>query len=220
MPEIVLPVPAFNLILALVHLRGSGTTADFKAAFKFDKVDPKARKLLLEHELIVTGKTGNSIQYELTDPGWRVARQLLRESLPAKASPLTARILWAILGDFSSHLDRTGGALADLYLALSEPATDSSSVETVAQTGTAASIQVAYKEIVGDKNVWVPLRRLREQLDAVPREELDEALAELLEAQEIHLIPESNQKMLTPADRDAAIWLGGEYLHLLSIEPR
>jgi hypothetical protein len=37
-------------------------------------------------------------------------------------------------------------------------------------------------------------------------------------AQEINLIPESNQQTLTDADRESALRVGGENKHLISIE--
>src|SRR5690606_26038295 len=43
MPDLAFSVPECNLMLALVHLRGSGTTAAFKDAFDFEKVEPAPR---------------------------------------------------------------------------------------------------------------------------------------------------------------------------------
>jgi hypothetical protein len=213
--ELVLPVPAFNLMLALVHVRGSGTTTDFNAAFKFGTVNTKARELLVEHGMIKVGKIGNSYFYELTDAGWLAARQLLRDPLPAKASPLTARILWAILGDFSTHMDRTGTELADVYPV---PAEVEPKVEP--ESDTVESIRIAYESLAKEPSGWVPLLRLREELGQVDRTELDATLTELLGSHRIRLIPESNQKTLTEADREAAVSIGGKQHHLIAIETR
>lgn len=75
----------------------------------------------------------------------------------------------------------------------------------------------------GRKSEWVTLRQVRDTIEFYTdvnwtREQIDQTLTELMDSQQIHLIPESNQKMLTPADREAAIWLGGEYLHLLAFD--
>ena len=47
---------------------------------------------------------------------------------------------------------------------------------------------------------------------------MDAALAALFTAQRINLIPQSNQRALSDADRDAALRIGGECKHLISIE--
>lgn len=90
-------------------------------------------------------------------------------------------------------------------------------------TDTIRAIWTNRPRIDGRKSDWITLRHLRDTIDAYPdtdwtREQIDQALTELMDSQQIHLIPESNQKMLTPADRKAAIWLGGEYLHLLAFD--
>ncbi|GAB4000912.1 hypothetical protein GCM10029992_34540 [Glycomyces albus] len=43
MADLEFTVPEFNLLLSLVHLRGSGTTTDFRSAFGFEKVEKKHR---------------------------------------------------------------------------------------------------------------------------------------------------------------------------------
>lgn len=210
-----LPIPAFNLLLALVHLRGSGTTKDFDAVFGFDKVEVPAQKALSKHEFVVIDRGVRPFAYELTDAGWRAARQLLSESLPKGASPRTARILWSLLRDFSAHMDRTGTELADIYPAQKEPEPEAEAERSVAE-----SVRTAYVALAGDGSEWVPLRRLREQLGGIERKELDETLAELLGAHAIRLIPEQNQKTLTDADREAAVRIGGQHHHLIAIEAR
>ncbi len=47
---------------------------------------------------------------------------------------------------------------------------------------------------------------------------MDAALAAMFTAQRINLIPQSHQQALSDADRDAALRIGGEYKHLISIE--
>lgn len=66
---------------------------------------------------------------------------------------------------------------------------------------------------------WVSLADLRAEWDTVgvTREQIDAALKHLVIARRIKLIPEANQKTLTQADWDAALWLGGEYRHLAGI---
>lgn len=207
MSDVAFSVPEFNLLLALVHLRGSGTTADFKPAFDFDKVETTAQRGLTERELIVIDRGVRPFVYELTDAGWLAARQLLSAPAPAKVSPRTARILWAVIGDFAAHMDRTGTELADIYPAR-------------IQHSTAERIVEVYHKLVESPADWLPLATLREHLEDQDREAVDKALTEMYTDRAIQLIAEANQKTLTSADREAAIWLGGEYRHLVAIEVR
>ncbi|GAA1665540.1 hypothetical protein GCM10009830_08900 [Glycomyces endophyticus] len=207
MSDLEFSVPEFNLLLSLVHLRGNGSTAKVKLAFGTYEPKKDEKDRLTEKGLISVRKVGRAQEWELTDPGWRAARELLAKPAPAKITHRTARILWSIIQDFSAHMDRVGTELADVY---PEPA-----AETLAD-----KIIAAYQELTGDSADWVPLLALRERLDDAAREEVDKVLAELHTLREIQLIPESNQKTLTDADRDAALWLGGEHRHLIGIEVR
>lgn len=81
-------------------------------------------------------------------------------------------------------------------------------------------------ELVGHgataENRWMTLTQLREVFEGFTdvtwtRASLDAALTELHATKQIRLIGESNQKTLTPADREAALWLGGEYRHLAQL---
>lgn len=81
----------------------------------------------------------------------------------------------------------------------------------------AADIRATYESLADEPGAWVGLARLRAALADVPRADLDAALLEMVRARGVMLNPEFNQKTLTPADRHAAIRLGGENTHLLAI---
>lgn len=69
---------------------------------------------------------------------------------------------------------------------------------------------------------WMSLASLRTELagleDAPTRTEVDAALTHLVATHTARVIPESNQKTLTDEDREAALWLGGEWRHLISFK--
>lgn len=209
MSDLEFSVPEFNLLLALVHLRGTGSTATVDAAFEPYEPKKGEKDGLAEKGLITVRKVGRAQVWELTDSGWRTAEELLAKPAPAKMSNRTARILWALIGDLSKHMERASIRLADVYSAEPE---DEPAPATLGER-----IVAAFHELAGDDPDWVPLLDLRERLGAEDRAEVDKALTELHAAREIELIPESNQKTLTDADREAAIWLGGEYRHLIGI---
>lgn len=65
-------------------------------------------------------------------------------------------------------------------------------------------------------NMWVGLSELRAELGG-SKDQQDKALIQLVSDRKIRLIPEENQKTITPADAAAAINLSGELKHLIGI---
>jgi hypothetical protein len=68
---------------------------------------------------------------------------------------------------------------------------------------------------------WLPLHALRARIASYEdvtwtRKDVDAALAHLLATHQARLTPESNRKTLTDADHAAAIWLGGQWHHLIT----
>lgn len=61
---------------------------------------------------------------------------------------------------------------------------------------------------------WAPLAPVRDSVDIV-KEQIDEILVSLFRAGTIGLIAEVNRKALLQEDRDAAVYAGGEYKHLM-----
>jgi hypothetical protein len=66
-------------------------------------------------------------------------------------------------------------------------------------------------------NEWVSLKQLREMLADLPRAQQDIALTLLGREPGVNIIPESNQKTLTGPDRAAAVTIGNQEKHLISI---
>lgn len=64
---------------------------------------------------------------------------------------------------------------------------------------------------------WVSMTALRTHLTPANRGRVDAALIAMVESGEITAIPESRQWLLTPADREAALWCGGQHKHLISL---
>jgi hypothetical protein len=66
----------------------------------------------------------------------------------------------------------------------------------------------------------VPLADLRAALSDVPREMFDTALARLADHSDVHVIPSGRiaHRDMADADRDAALWLGGQYNHTIHID--
>ncbi len=81
-------------------------------------------------------------------------------------------------------------------------------------------IRAAYADLATQPGAWVSLSRLRPLFDEVSKADLDTALRRLLDAPDVNLEPEPNQKTLTVKDRRAAVRIGGEDRHLLAIGMR
>lgn len=80
-------------------------------------------------------------------------------------------------------------------------------------------VRAAYGELARERDGWVGLRELRQhpELRDLPRDQQDAALKALSRAQVANIVPESKQTHLTQADRDAALLIGGEHKHAISI---
>lgn len=91
-------------------------------------------------------------------------------------------------------------------------------VHELSDAGTESLITAAYDALAPARGEFVGLRELRAGLPAAVRPRVDRALKEMYAAQRVNLVPRSNQRALSDADREAAIRLGGEHKHMISIE--
>lgn len=69
----------------------------------------------------------------------------------------------------------------------------------------------------GSTGGWTNMTRLRGELGDIPREEVDSALDRMIEDPDVTMHHELNQRVLTAADRAAAVDIGGEPRHNLKI---
>ena len=83
-----------------------------------------------------------------------------------------------------------------------------------------ARIRAAYSELAREPGTWVSLTKLRPLLGDVTRAEVDDVLTLMNRMPGVNIDPESNQKTLTQQDRDAAVTIGDQAKHFLSIEAR
>lgn len=78
-------------------------------------------------------------------------------------------------------------------------------------------IKLGIIDLIEARDHWTSLTAIRADWAGygdVTRERIDAVLIQAMADRELVLIPESNQKTLTQADRDAALWIGGEYRHV------
>ena len=111
-------------------------------------------------------------------------------------------------------MTRSNLALADVFSA----SVAEDTVTPVPQAAADERIRIAYGAQSEKPGAYVGLRPLRESLADLRRADFDAALLRLVDEPGVYLEPEPKLRNLTKADRDAAINVGGEDKHLLSIE--
>jgi hypothetical protein len=90
-------------------------------------------------------------------------------------------------------------------------------VESNQAGGMQAKIREAYNSLSVKKQEWVRVSRLRALLGG-DRDEQDKALIALMRTGTCILAPDSNRKVLTAADHEAAIRIGTEMKHLITFD--
>lgn len=171
-------------------------------------LDGKERRQLNELDLVASEKRGRAFVHELTKQGWAWCGQEMLAGEPPAPRGSLSNALYVILGGLDKQLRQRSMRLADFFAPNGTPSVDD--VES--------RIRIAYRKLARAPRDWVGLVDLRPLLGGVPSEEVDVVLKELSRSGEAHLVPEDNRKVLTKADHEAAIRIGGEDNHLLSIE--
>ncbi|QSB06030.1 hypothetical protein [Natronoglycomyces albus] len=210
----------FYALLALMLVRDEISNTDFEKQFGFTIVG-KQRVRLEKSGYIASRKVGRTFHCELTDEGWHRVEQEMSSPAP-KGTPRQQRIDYALRNAFAAHMRAMNVHLADIATAAhtesAPPSDPTPAPEPEATTGHAndTALFTAYESLAEAPGSWVQLHQLRSKL-AGERSTVDDLLRQLFRARRIDLIPEVNQKTLTPQDRAAAIVVGGEDKHLIAI---
>ncbi|MCS7483882.1 hypothetical protein ACFFQW_32560 [Umezawaea endophytica] len=179
-------------------------------------IDKKVRDRLVGSGYISAYKSKElrgAFVHELTEAGWKQSREELAAPTPPGVQKVY-RLLYGVLRTLDRHMTRSKLEVADVFL----PHRSAKVVEAPRDADPDADIRAAYDELVSRPGAWVSLTRLRAALPHLSRDEVDDALVRLNLEPWAYLIPEANQKTLSEADREAAVHVGGEDKHLLSIE--
>lgn len=189
----------------LVLMAASRPVPNRELAVMGPALDKTGRDKLNRLGLIESERVGSRFVHELTDRGWRLCRELIDAGPPPRSTG-PAKSLYTVLGALGRYLDGAGLSLADVFGAShGGPARTEDRIRTV------------YTRLAGRPGGWVSLTALRAELDA-PRAEVDAALAVLHRTPGVSVIPQEDQKLLTPEDRDAAVIIGDRPKHLIAIE--
>ena len=180
------------------------------------RLDGAERRDLNDRRLVESTRAGRAFAHELSDAGWRWCAQELAATPTGRGSSLE-RAHYRVFAVFARYLDAAGLSLADIVRPEAEAEASEAATET-AEADLTACIEAGYRSLALGSGEFVSLRELRLRLPGRSRPDVDAALAALFTAQRINLIPQSNQRALSDADREAALLIGGECKHLISIE--
>ncbi|MGF0309251.1 hypothetical protein [Rhodococcus sp. IEGM1428] len=176
-----------------------------------------SREKLAHMGLIEVGASNRQVSVELTDRGWKYCADLMGTD-PIDRSNGSDRALFTVLAGIRRWLDQSGSRASEIFSPRPENKASEQAEKSDETVDIEASIRTAYARLAREPGSTVRLSRLRNELHDIPRSDLDDALARLRRASDVSLIPEENQKTLTDEDRAAAVVVGNQQNHLLSIE--
>jgi hypothetical protein len=206
------PSESAILIVLMAEAREILNT-ELKERYRID-VYKNYRDKLNRLRLVASRKSGNTWAHQLDDRGWvHVQSDLNFDSPRARALggalvALQVNLRERVLarGDYRSFSELFSHA----DIRVPSPAPDAEAILRV-------RIRNAYAALASEPGAWVSMTRLRPFFGDVPVSEFDEALRKLHREPDVNIAPESNQKMLTAADVEAALHVGGQDKHLLAI---
>lgn len=196
-------------MLALMVIAREVSNPELEAIVGF-RLDGKERVGLNELHLVDSHKQGRCYVHELTDQGWAWCGDELAKKTPPPPSPRSslASALYVLMAGLDDYLVRENLRLFQVFAARAE--LKPGEIED--------RIRDAYNQLARSPRGWVGLVDLRPMLGSVPTAAVNAVLKEMSRTGQAHLVPESNRKVLNAADHEAAIRIGGEENHLISIE--
>ncbi|WP_433209717.1 hypothetical protein ACQP00_45750 [Dactylosporangium sp. CS-047395] len=204
------PNQVFALLVLMSEARPMDNTElrDF-AGFSLTGADNKKLEAL---GLVETDRAHSPFSHELTEKGWGLVRRLhLLE--PPKESKSAVRTLLTLLGNVGRSLEQLQMGYGEFFRRQDVPVGES----VVENVDAESQVRKAYAALAGRPGEWVGLADLRDELPGLARSEVDAVLMALLRQDGVRIIPVANTKGLTARDRAAAIDIGGEDNHVLSI---
>jgi hypothetical protein len=203
-----LSAPQRWALLALMAVNGDGVSNPDLERMAGVRLVGQDRRRLNEEKLVRSHMEHRAYVHELTDAGFdRCVRELTAER-PVR-SGAAGGVAYALLGLIKRFADNENLDLVSFCQKAGTGRPEPDDIET--------QVRAVYRRLTRPGHS-LRLARLRQQLMAVDRVELDETLRRIHGRDGVYLQPESNQNALTQEDRDSAIRIGGEDSHLIVIE--
>jgi hypothetical protein len=214
MPDTKLSLPEITILLLLMAEAREISNPELKERYQ-RTLDGNERRHLNDLKLVESWKAGRPYVHVLTDAGWARCAEEVRAGSPPRGARPADRTLFGVLANLPRGLDRHGLSLADFF------ARDADAAPATAPAPPGQPIEervrAAYQQLAKAPADWVSLTQLRSLVDDVPKADLDAVLVRMNRMPDVTFVPESNQKTLTRADREAAVRIGDQDKHLLSI---
>ena len=201
-------IPERAVMIALMALNKETLNTELKGRYRLDL--KKAARVKLNREGLVQsrGLPGKGFAHELTDAGWAwVVAELDAPGPPPRAGS-AGGALYALLNGLKVALEARGMLIQDLF-APAAPAPARPLRDRIRQT---------YRTLASRPWDWVELRDLRAQLGDWPRREVDLELIRMFRERDVNFTLHEDRGRLTQADRDAALRLGVDDMHLIGME--
>ena len=183
------------------------------------KLDAKIRDRLKDLGLINVSTRKNRLYLELSDLGWKECRAELAAPRH-KGEGAVGVALYTLLELLQRHLEKSGTSFNNFFVpaedAADKPIRATAEPPADQATDLEAMIRDAYRALARP-GTWVKLAELRAQLGSIAKADLDKALVKMNRMPNINIVPESNQKSLSDKDKAAAVVIGNQNKHLISI---
>ena len=204
-------IPERAVMIALMALNKETRNANLKERYRLD-LKKAAREKLNREGLVQSRSLGaKGFAHELTDAGWAwVVAELDAQQVPRGAGS-AGGALYALLNGLKVALEARGMVIQELF-EQSEPAAPQRPASLRER------IRQAYRSLASLPRDWVELRDLRAQLGDWPRSEVDLELTRMFREKNVSLTLHEDLRRVTDADRDAALRIGVEDMHLISME--
>ena len=200
-------IPERAAMIALMALNKETRNAELYQRYRIDVRKPVREKLNRDGLLQSRSLGGQGFAHELTDAGWAWAVAELDAGVPPRAGS-GGGALYALLNGLKVALDARGMLLQELFAPRAPKPSGS----------LGDRIRRAYRGLARRPRDWVELRDLRAQLGDWPRREVDQELVRMFRKKDVNLTLHEDRGRLTQADRDAALRLGVDDMHLISME--
>ena len=203
-------IPERAVMIALMALNKETRNAELRGRYGLDVKKPMRVKLNREGLVQSRSLGAKGFAHELTDAGWAWVVAELEQPAPRRAGS-AGGALYALLNGLKVAVEARGMVIQELF-AQSEPAAPR-------QPGSLRDrIRRAYRSLSSRPWDWVELRDLRAQLGEWPRREVDLEIVRMFRERDVNLTLHEDRGRLTQADRDAALRLGVDDMHLISME--
>jgi hypothetical protein len=196
-------------LLTLMAFDGTMSNPEMQERAGFTLVNPE-RKVLNDEKLVTSRMAGRAYTHELTEAGWQWCEAELLGERPDRSGS-AGGAMYAVLGLLRRYLDRGDLSLVEFCQVAASKADGESTADIDDR------IRQAYGELAARPEEWVRLADLRPLLGSPKKADVDDALRRMEREAQVHIVPSSDQQNLTRADHLAAVRIGGEDNHRISI---